>query len=417
MLSGADGVLYVRVSDMARVGSRGWSPLAFQVAFAILNSAIMRILLVGNYLLDNQASMLRYADMLCRHLTLRGHEVEVIRPRVMVGDLAVQPTLRKWLGYVDKYVFFPMQLRSRARDFDLVHICDHSNSMYLPAVGAGPASITCHDLLAIESARDKYPHQEVSFSGKILQRWILRHLAAAENVICVSRNTALELAALSNNPAQKIAVIPNLLGPKCLRATPEAILSVRKRIGIGSEEPYLFHIGAEVWYKNRLGVLRIFQKLLTKLTDNGYPGLRLVVAGAAFSPEMRAFADAELPPGTVLEVVSPGDDDLWPLYSGATALLFPSWHEGFGWPLIEAQRCGCPVIASNRAPMTEVAGSAALYIDPADEAGAAESIAANFGRLGDMREAGYRNAERFDAPVVFQAYDDFFSGVLRTHSA
>ena len=141
-------------------------------AFAILNSAIMRILLVGNYVLDNQASMLRYADMLCRHLTLRGHEVEVIRPRVIVGNLAVQPLLRKWLGYVDKYVFFPSQLRSRARDFDLVHVCDHSNSMYLPAAGARPASITCHDLLAIGSAQGRYPQQEISLSGKVQQRWI-----------------------------------------------------------------------------------------------------------------------------------------------------------------------------------------------------------------------------------------------------
>jgi glycosyltransferase involved in cell wall biosynthesis len=377
----------------------------------------MRILLVGNYALDNQASMLRYAEMLCRQLAERGDHVEVVRPQAVFSKLASQSSLRKWLGYIDKYVLFPVTLRLRVREFDLVHVCDHSNSMYLAHIGDRLSSITCHDLLAIESARGRYPQQKISFSGKLQQRWILKHLAAAENVICVSRNTAVELAALSNNPDQEIAVIPNLLDPKCLRATPEAILSVRERIGIGPAEPYLFHLGGEVWYKNRLGVLRIFQKLLAQLTGNDSAGLRLVVAGAAFNPEMRAFVEAELPPGTVFEVVNPGDDDLWPLYSGATALLFPSWHEGFGWPLIEAQRCGCPVIASNRAPLTEVAGSAALYIDPADEAGAAELIAANFSRLGEMREAGFRNAERFDAPAVFQAYADFFSAVFRRHSA
>ena len=79
---------------------------------------------------------------------------------------------------------------------------------------------------------------------------------------------------------------------------------------------------------------------------------------------------------SVIEVVEPSDEDLRSLYSGAAALLFPSLYEGFGWPLIEAQSCGCPVITSNRSPMTEVAGSAALYIDPANESAAAALIAA-----------------------------------------
>src|SRR5665213_631977 len=72
-----------------------------RMSFVILKGAIMRILLVGNYALDNQASMLRYADMLCRHMNSRGHMAEVIQPPI-VGGLVAQPTLRKWLGYIDK---------------------------------------------------------------------------------------------------------------------------------------------------------------------------------------------------------------------------------------------------------------------------------------------------------------------------
>jgi glycosyltransferase involved in cell wall biosynthesis len=92
-------------------------------------------------------------------------------------------------------------------------------------------------------------------------------------------------------------------------------------------------------------------------------------------------------------------------------LLFPSLYEGFGWPLIEAQSCGCPVITSNRPPMTEVAGDAALYIDPADEDSAAERIAEGFERLAQLREAGFRNAERFDPNRVFAQYERFFRAV------
>ncbi len=61
--------------------------------------------------------------------------------------------------------------------------------------------------------------------------------------------------------------------------------------------------------------------------------------------------------------------------------------------------------------MTEVAGSAAMYIDPADEPGAAMAIAENLGRLGELRQAGFENVKRFDADAIASTYEDFFAGV------
>jgi glycosyltransferase involved in cell wall biosynthesis len=368
----------------------------------------MRILLVGNYPLDNQASMLRFAGLLSRHLALRGHQVEVIQPRPILGDLLRQPTLRKWLGYIDKYVFFPWRLRSRARGFDLVHVCDHSNAMYLPAAG-GRASITCHDLLAIGSAHGRYPQQKISFTGKLQQRWILKHLAGARDVVCDTPNTARDLASFSNGAAQRVAVIPVPLESGCSPATEADVQQMRSKVGFADGQQYLFNIGANVWYKNRLGVLRIFKMLTERLGDPST--IRLVMAGPPLDEEMREFVQANFLAERVIEVVGPTDGELWTLYSGATALLFPSLYEGFGWPLVEAQRCGCPVITSDRPPMTEVAGSAALYIDPANEAGAADLIAANMDTLFRLREAGFQNAKRFDPAVVIPEYESFFAGV------
>jgi glycosyltransferase involved in cell wall biosynthesis len=379
-----------------------------------LNPAIMRILLVGNYTLDNQPSMQGYADMLRRHLITRGHHVEIIRPRPILGKLLAQPTLRKWLGYVDKYVFFPFELRSRIQGFDLVHVCDHSQSMYLQHTGDTPASITCHDLLAIGSAFGRYPQQKISFTGRMQQRWILKHLSGATNVICVSANTAQELATFSGGTVQKIAVIPNALNFNFTPASEQSILNLRNRLGFTSDERYLFHIGIDAWYKNRLGVLRIYKSLLDVLRVAGDPPLRLVIAGGRFSQKMRDYITSNLVEGRVVEIVNPSNEDLRALYSGATALLFPSLFEGFGWPLIEAQSCGCPVITSNRAPMTEVAGSAALYIDPGDEQAAATAIAANLSRLAMLREAGFHNARRFDPTVILPAYEEFFATAAQT---
>jgi glycosyltransferase involved in cell wall biosynthesis len=376
-----------------------------------LIAAIMRILLVGNYALDNQWSMLRYADMLCRQIALRGHYVEVIQPQPVVGHSSRLRVVRKWLGYVDKYLLFPAKLRKHSLTFDVVHICDHSNAMYLPHTVGRPASITCHDLLAIASAQGRYPQQKISFTGKIQQAWILKHLSAAANVVCVSDNTAHELASFSHGAPQNICVIPNPLNFDGSPAPEESVLQLRNRIGIAAGEKYLFHIGGSHWYKNRLGALRIFLLLTKNLRAANTPLPRLVMAGEPWSRPMRDFVAANNLQASVIEVVEPSNEDLRTLYSGATALLFPSLCEGFGWPLIEAQSCGCPVITSNRPPMTEVAGPAALYIDPTDEPAAAALIAQNLDRLPLLREAGFRNVERFNPDRIIPEYETFFAGV------
>jgi glycosyltransferase involved in cell wall biosynthesis len=128
---------------------------------------------------------------------------------------------------------------------------------------------------------------------------------------------------------------------------------------------------------------------------------------------MRNFVTANDLGASVIEVVHPSNEDLRSLYSGAAALLFPSLHEGFGWPLIEAQSCGCPVITSNRPPMMEVAANAALYIDPENESEAAALVVANLDYLHLHREAGFRNVERFAPKQIIPAYEKFFTEVAQ----
>ena len=375
----------------------------------------MRILLVGNYELDTRVAMSRYVEMLSVNLEARGHLVELIRPRATLGRLAGKPILRRLLGYADKYLLFPLKLSSAAQGFDLVHVCDQQNSMYLQRTGGVPASITCHDLLAISAAEAKFPQQRVSSLYRAQQRSVLRHLQDAQNVVCVSLKTARELAAMHERPnmrqsmEQRRVVIPNAVAIDPAAISHERVGRMRGRLGLKDGERYLLHVGGAQWYKNRPGVLRIFRMVREGADD----GLKLVIAGAPLTPELKEFAAANLPQGSVIEVHSPADAELWALYAGATALLFPSLYEGFGWPIAEAQSCGCPVITSNRAPMTEVAGPAALYIDPRDEAGAAETIAAKLDGLASLREAGFENARRFEPETVFAAYEGFFKGVLR----
>src|ERR1700722_12205110 len=119
----------------------------------------MRILLIGNYPPDRQESMLRFAELMQRELTARGHFVTLLQPRPILGGSG------KWLGYADKFLLFPFTLNRIKKKYDVVHICDHSNSIYAKYLTGLPNIATCHDVLAIKSALGEVPQNMVSSTG------------------------------------------------------------------------------------------------------------------------------------------------------------------------------------------------------------------------------------------------------------
>src|ERR1700734_2421194 len=102
--------------------------------------------------------MPRFWEMIERILTSRGYTVTVLHPPTILGRLPIpQSGLAKWVRYIDKYVIAPWYLQWKCRGTDIVHVCDHSNSMYLRCAGSRPHVVTCHDLLAVLGARGKFP--------------------------------------------------------------------------------------------------------------------------------------------------------------------------------------------------------------------------------------------------------------------
>src|SRR6202021_713841 len=97
-------------------------------------------------------------------------------------------------------------------------------------------------------------------------------------------------------------------------------------------------------------------------------------AGAALPEDLIALAKELKVFDRVVQVVNPGVETLKALYNRAAALLFPSRYEGFGWPPIEAQACGCPVVASDIPPIAEVLGQSAILQPVDDEASMADAI-------------------------------------------
>ncbi len=381
----------------------------------------MKIVLLANYLPDRQESMQRYAALLEKLLASSGDEVEVVRPRAFFGRLwPIAGGLGKWLGYLDKFVLFRLELGRhlarlrRAGAPFLVHVCDHSNAMYVPWL-RGPQLVTCHDLLAVKSALGLVPGQSTGWSGRILQRWILRGLSRAGHVVCDSDATRSDLLALLPHQEATSEVVTLPLSYPFAPLSPEKSRSLLKNIAPAwwnESQPaprFLFHVGGNQWYKNRTGVLQIFAEL-RRAAPEETADLKLVVAGKEPTPELlelvraHGLDDAVLFPGTIT------DAQLQALYSSAAALLFPSLQEGFGWPVLEALACGCPVITSNRAPMNEVGGNAACYADPEDIPAFAQRLAE---LLRENPEAAARRREQALAHAA-AASDDAFLSRMRT---
>jgi len=358
----------------------------------------MKVLLVANYIPDRQKSMARYADMLHAELLKRGYAVEIVRPAPLATRFfAPGNRLFRWLAYIDKYILFPPMLWLRARRADIVHVCDHSNSMYLRWAGKTTRLITAHDALAIRSALGQIPQNPTRASGVALQRWILRSLRHADQIVCVSEKTRSDYEALlPGGPA--MSVVPNPLGSSFYPAHAADVARMRAGLDLAAGDEYLLHVGKDNWYKNRPGVLRIMAELRK---NPRFGSVRLVMAGARLPASLK---DAARELQGVVECAGPGDDQLRALYSGALALLFPSFEEGFGWPILEAQACGCPVITTARPPMAQVAGSAAILIDPEDTVGAAHTIAVRIGEVDALRSAGLENVRAYSLEKTMEQY-------------
>jgi glycosyltransferase involved in cell wall biosynthesis len=159
--------------------------------------------------------------------------------------------------------------------------------------------------------------------------------------------------------------------------------------------------------------VRIFREL-AQLPE--YSNTRLLMVGKPFPADLRALVASSGLTDRITEITGAANEEVQALYSNALALIFPSLEEGFGWPIAEAQACGCPVVTSNRAPMTEVAGNAAVLIDAENPVTAA--LAIRDGLAGDARErlraAGFANVARFDSDTIIAEYCDFYAQITAT---
>ena len=349
-------------------------------------------------------------------------EVEIIRPEPFFGRLYPGAIgFSKWLGYLDKFCIFPWVLRrklsslSTAGSSFLVHICDHSNAVYVPVVTKFPHLVTCHDLMAIRSALGEFPKNPVGFTGKMLQSAILRGLRRVAWVVCVSNNTRKDLDAFRAGKEGRNRTIHNGLNYDYRRLPREDAKQVLRNYSLPLDGKLVLHVGNNSWYKNRDGVLRIFHRVAGQFPSGS---IRMVFVGAPLSREQREFVNSRGLGQLVCRLEKLSCEELQALYSLADALLYPSFYEGFGWPPLEAQACGCPVIASTGGSLAEVLENSALTAEASDEASMArhlEAVLREEPLRRELREKGFQNVKRFSCERMIEEYIRTYREILSQH--
>jgi glycosyltransferase involved in cell wall biosynthesis len=340
----------------------------------------------------------RYAAKLVTNLVALGVEVQPV-----VARHTQQEVEAAWadfdLGQVPRPSVLPLP---RPALYDAWHLLDwpplsrdpdvdvlHAPSLAVPPKRGKPLVVSVHD-----AAPWVYPE---TFTKR--GRWF-HHLGAraaarrADRLITGTEAAASELRAHTSLPTELLRVVPYGVDHPYLEPDPEQVWEVLNQNNL-ENTPYVLWVGSLEPRKGVGALVAAMVQVVKKQTAAalvlaGYPGwqnetLISQADRAQLGPALREM-------GRVPEHVLRG------LYAGATVFAFPSLHEGFGLPVLEAMSAGIPVVASDIPAVREVAGDAAVLVAPGDTSAWAEALSEVLGspsRQGELAGAGRRRAAEF----------------------
>lgn len=320
--------------------------------------------------------------------------------------------LRALKLFTGRYFKYPIVMQ-RARS-PVNHITDHSYGFLTYFLPKNGCVVTCHDLAPLLTQ----PDSSNAMLKKGLWKLALRGTLRAQRIIAVSNFTRDLILEKTDYPPERIRVIyPGL--DECYKPLqhdqPQQNWEkdFRKRYQL-EESWIIMHIGRESPRKNFQGLLHTFAHLRNKLVKNGInKKINLLQVGGNFSKELLDMAKSLGITENLVNISWIPADELPRVYNAASALLFPSFHEGFGWPPLEAMACGTPVVSSNVSAIPEISGDAALLFNPSDREGMAEGLFRllmddNF--KNEMIEKGLKRAGCFKwqdiSEQIFQVYEE-----------
>jgi glycosyltransferase involved in cell wall biosynthesis len=375
-------------------------------------------------------SMPRFARMLADGMTVRGHSVEVWSPSPKFFKGSNNPFIKKWLSYIDQYIVFPGEVRRKARhqpQDTLFVFTDQALGPWVPLLANRPHVIHCHDFMALRSAQGEIPENPTGWTGKRYQHFIKRGFSMGQHFVSVSKKTKTDLHKyLPREPKSSDVVYNGFHQPFFPEDVSLARKALSEKINLDLTAGYILHVGGNQWYKNRTGVIDIYDAWRSMQTAN----LPLLFMGEKPSNELLRKHNASSNSKDIHWLTNIDDRNIQSAYSGASVFLFPSLGEGFGWPIAEAMASGCPVITTDEAPMNEVAADAGFLVPKqpsnTDSIGSwARNVAAILQKVINLSPseraaviaAGIINAKRFDTQVALNSIERIYLNILETEKS
>jgi glycosyltransferase involved in cell wall biosynthesis len=276
-----------------------------------------------------------------------------------------------------------------------------------PGFSICPLVVTLYDLIMLIFAQRYLAPSTLEFREVYLRR--LQLLMRADRVVTISdtsRRDAIELLGL---PSDQVDVIYAGVD-ECFKSLPDQAVIEAVTGKFGLSEHYILSVLGYHYTKNIEGAIAAYGRLSASLREE----VPLVIVCQLNNNARKTLEDLVTDYGVQNQVVFTGEvrsDELVALYNGATIFFYPSRYDGFGLPVVEAMRCGAPVVTSNSSSLPEVAGDAALREDPDDYtalASALEILLTDASLRRELRARGFAQAQRFSwqrvAEKTLEAY-------------
>ena len=350
----------------------------------------MRIGVDAGRIAHGRGGVASYTRELIRALAAPGVEHEIVLFD-LDGGSAFSAAVEESFGSLPQRVRIASDTREELKNLDVFH----APGFAIPAVVGPTLVFTVHDLTVLSHPECHTLANRVRTLASVADA-----LARGATILAVSEATRREAFRLLALPVEKVEVLAPILNP-CFsaRGDVQADEATARRFGI--DNLFVLAVGSLEPRKNLERLLDAW----TELPDRLRRTHQLVVVGPDGWQQRSILRrlDGLVQTESVIRAERLRDSELAALYRRARALVFPSLAEGFGLPVAEAMACGAPVVTSKSSSLPEVAGDAAILVDPEDVDAIATAVARvleDEGLRRDLRERGYERSQSFSRDAL-----------------
>lgn len=342
----------------------------------------MKILLCKGFLEDKRVSMEVYAENLADGLGGLAR-VNQFRP-VPAQGFGKENGLR---ARFERYIHYPLML---PKGYDVYHVMDHQYAHLKGVKRHGAWVLTCHDLIPYISFKG-YAKGLKNIRRPLMTEYSMAFYRGYDHILAISESTKSDLVEYCRLDPDKITVVYYGLSEVYEQYSQARRDDCKKLYGF--EGRWNILICGFQYYKNHETCIKVINKLSKKHKGD----IALIKIGQSTDEWERLKINIDRSVA-VKEHQNLTQNEMVALYNGVDCVLFPSWYEGFGWPPVEAMKCGTPAIVSNVASLPEAVGDRGMSYEPDDIEGMVEGIESLMLSTEQYRkysEYGIRHAEKF----------------------